>query len=92
MKITIMLMLILSSAAAQAVDVYGRCMTEMAESTTFEMKTHVDQVQFQVTNHNGGQYAPFWSSIVVPHDLSLLTEKAEMIFLLLIWLYVDVLI
>lgn len=65
--------------AVQAADVYGICMTELAPSTTFEMKTKSEKVHFEITNHNGGMYAPFWSSIVVPNDVSVLAEKAETI-------------
>jgi len=78
-KIALVLILILSSFAAQAAEVYGLCITAFAPSTTFEIKSQASQVQFEITNHNGGQYAPFWHSIVVPNDLQMLKEKSETI-------------
>lgn len=79
MKTLILFFVLLGSFIAQAADVHGICMTSFAPSTTFEMKTEGDKVNFEITNHNGGLYAPFWNSNVVPFDLSALTEKADMI-------------
>lgn len=78
-KLILLLFVVLSSMSLQAADVYGICMTSLAPSTTFEMKTKSDKVGFEITHHNGGLYAPFWSSIVVPNDVSVLAEKAETI-------------
>lgn len=78
-KSILLLSLVLNSMAVQAADVYGICMTELAPSTTFEMKTKSEKVHFEITHHNGGLYAPFWSSIVVPNDVSVLAEKSDMI-------------
>ena len=79
MKLSIVLIFLLGTLKLQAAEVYGICMTSLAPSTTFEIKTISNLMNFEITNHNGGQYAPFWHSIVVPNDLNLLAEKSETI-------------
>lgn len=67
------------ASAAQAADVNAICYTAVGGTTTFVIKTEGSKVNFEVFNHNGGGYAPFWSSIVVPNDLTILSKKAEII-------------
>ena len=62
-----------------AADVNAFCYTAIGGTTTFIIKTENNSVNFEVINHNGGKYAPFWSSLVVPNDLSTLSKKAEII-------------
>ncbi|MEQ1724089.1 MAG: hypothetical protein ABL930_13015 [Pseudobdellovibrio sp.] len=70
---------LISISVARAADVNAICYTSVGGTTTFIMKTENSVVNFEVFNHNGGGYAPFWSSIVVPNDLPILSKKAEII-------------
>lgn len=64
---------------AAAADVNAICFTAVGATTTFIIKTENSVVDFQIDNYNGGGYAPFWSSLVVPNDLEMLSKKAEII-------------
>ena len=81
MKVTIFLFLsfLLAGFTATAADVNAFCYTAIGGTTTFEIKSENSVVNFEIFNHNGGGYAPFWSSLVVPNDLQILTKKAEII-------------
>ena len=70
---------LLSASLGHAADVNAICYTAIGGTTTFVMKTEDSKVNFEVFNQNGGGYAPFWSSIVVPNDLTILSKKAEII-------------
>lgn len=70
---------LLIQTSAFAADINALCYTAMGGTTTFIIKTENNSVNFEVINHNGGRYAPFWSSLVVPNDLSTLAKKAEII-------------
>lgn len=70
---------LLIGSFSKAANVNALCYTAVGGTTTFVIKTENDSVNFQVYNHNGGDYAPFWSSLVVPNDLSILSKKAEII-------------
>ena len=64
---------------AFAADINAVCYTEVGGTTTFVIETADEKVNFSVINHHGGGYAPFWQSLVVPNDLSVLEKKAEVI-------------
>lgn len=68
-----------SISVVRAADINAFCYTAVGGTTTFMMKTEDSIVNFEVFNHNGGGYAPFWSSLVVPNDLPILTKKSEII-------------
>lgn len=77
--IGILSLLIVTGSFSKAADVNAICFTSVGGTTTFLLKTEDKVVNFQVFNHNGGGYAPYWSTLVVPNDLGVLTKKAEVI-------------
>lgn len=81
MKISTLLVfsLLLAGFSATAADVNAFCYTAVGGTTTFVIKSENSVVNFEIFNHNGGGYAPFWSSLVVPNDLQTLAKKAEII-------------
>lgn len=70
---------LLAGFTATATDVNAFCYTAVGGTTTFVIKSENSVVNFEVFNHNGGGYAPFWSNLVVPNDLGILAQKAEII-------------
>lgn len=79
MKVLLVLSFLFSGLSAIAADVNAFCYTAVGGTTTFVIKSENSVVNFEIFNHNGGGYAPFWSNLVVPNDLGLLTKKAEII-------------
>jgi hypothetical protein len=69
----------LTTSTSFAADIYGICMTDIAPTTTFVIETKGSNIEFEVIHHNGGTYAPFWSSLVVPNDILNLSERADLI-------------
>ena len=81
MKVSVLLVFsfLVASLSATAADVNAFCYTAVGGTTTFVIKSENSVVNFEIFNHNGGGYAPFWSSLVVPNDLGILAKKAEII-------------
>lgn len=71
--------LVLAGFSTRAADINAFCYAAVGGTTTFIMKTENSVVNFEVFNHHGGGYAPFWSNFVVPNDLTTLSKKAEII-------------
>lgn len=68
----------LLGSLALAEDVFVQCVTEWP-STSFFVETVGDRTNLQVIHHNGLAYAPFWNSIIVPNDFTILKEKADLV-------------
>ena len=81
MKVSVLLVFsfLIAGLTATAADVNAFCYTAVGGTTTFVIKSENSVVNFEIFNHNGGGYAPFWSSLVVPNDLGILAKKAEII-------------
>ena len=48
-------------------------------STVFLVETKSGRVNLTLSHKFGAAYAPFWSSLVVPNDIPMLSEKAEIV-------------
>lgn len=81
MKVSVLLVIsfLFAGLSATAADVNAFCYTAVGGTTTFVIKSKDSVVNFEIFNHNGGGYAPFWSNLVVPNDLGTLAKKAEII-------------
>ena len=78
-KFILVISFLVAALNATAADVNAFCYTAVGGTTTFVIKSENSVVNFEIFNHNGGGYAPFWSSLVVPNDLGVLSKKAEII-------------
>lgn len=76
MRNWIALILIIFAQPLCAID-YG-CITE-EPTTSFVAQTVGDHVQFQLIHHNGVKYAPVWNNLITLHDLSVVTEQANLL-------------
>ncbi len=71
-------LLLLVTQTATAKDFYTWCVTSVAPTTSFITETKGSDVELSLYHHNGVEYAPFWSSIIVPQDLKILEGKADL--------------
>lgn len=52
------------------------CVTEFP-STSFFVRQYDKEVKVRVIHHNGVKFAPIWSGLITPHDISTITEAAD---------------
>lgn len=76
MKFFLLLLLLPVSALAKPFDL--RCFTDPL-TTSFSLKEKGDQMEVQVMHSYGSEYAPGLTGTFTPHDIPLLTERAELV-------------
>ncbi len=77
-KIFILVLFFIVGQKSFCAPVFASCTTEYP-STSFRIETVDNIITVKVINHNGQGYAPFWNSIVVPNDFTILKEKSDLI-------------
>ncbi len=78
MKKLFALLSMVASTSLMAAPVNMACVTEHP-TTSFVALTENGNINVRLIHHNGVKYMPVWSSIITPNDLSVITEKANIL-------------
>jgi len=78
MKLFALVAVIFSTAQVHAEAINMDCIGEFP-TTIFLIETNAGRVNVLLKHNYGAAYAPFWTSPVVPNDLQMLGERAEVV-------------